>query len=78
MVNRATSMKQEEKKLKIFTLDPDRMYLSYFAPWTSVSLDHPSTFETLAMDPDVKRSVMDDLDQFVQRRDFYKRVGKAW
>ncbi|XP_006290890.2 LOW QUALITY PROTEIN: protein HYPER-SENSITIVITY-RELATED 4 [Capsella rubella] len=78
MVKRATLMKQEKKTLKIFTLSPENMYGNYSDAWTSVTLDHPSTFKTLAMDSDVKRNVMDDLDQFVQRRDYYKRVGKAW
>ncbi|KAL1219587.1 Protein HYPER-SENSITIVITY-RELATED 4 [Cardamine amara subsp. amara] len=78
MVARAKFIKQEKKTLKIFTLDPDNMYGTYSDAWTSVTLDHPSTFKTLAMDSDVKRNVIEDLDQFVQRRDFYKRVGKAW
>ncbi|KAG7565226.1 P-loop containing nucleoside triphosphate hydrolase [Arabidopsis suecica] len=78
MVKRARLVKQEKKTLKIFTLDTENMYGNYSDAWTSVTLDHPSTFKTLAMDSDVKRSVMEDLDKFVKRRDFYKRVGKAW
>ncbi|KAF8050669.1 hypothetical protein N665_1909s0004 [Sinapis alba] len=75
MVKRSTSMKLEKKKLKLFTLDS-----SYWSSdkWTSVTLAHPSTFKTLAMDSDVKRSVMEDLDKFVKRSEYYKRVGKAW
>ncbi|MCD9640869.1 hypothetical protein HAX54_026579 [Datura stramonium] len=46
--------------------------------WQSVNLDHPSTFDTLAMDPQVKQKLMDDLERFVRRRDYYRRVGKAW
>ncbi|KAF3490102.1 hypothetical protein F2Q69_00056610 [Brassica cretica] len=56
----------------------ENMYGTYSDAWTSVILDHPSKFKTLAMDSDAKRNVMEDLDQFVQRREFYKRVGKAW
>ncbi|CAH8388761.1 unnamed protein product [Eruca vesicaria subsp. sativa] len=78
MVRRATLVKQEKKTLKIFTLDPENMYGTYSDAWTSVILDHPSTFKTLGRDSNAKRSVMEDLDQFVQRRDFYKKVGKAW
>ena len=44
----------------------------------SVDLDHPSTFDTLAMDPKMKQAIIDDLDLFLMRRDFYKKVGKAW
>ncbi|KAJ0232667.1 AAA-type ATPase [Hirschfeldia incana] len=76
MVKRCTSMKLEKKKLKLFTLDSTYSWSSN--KWTSVSLAHPSTFKTLAMDSDVKRSVMEDLDKFVKRSEYYKRVGKAW
>lgn len=71
VVEQAVSLKQKIKTLKIFTLD------SYSA-WTSVTLDHPSTFRTLAMDPEVKENLVEDLDCFVQRKSFYGRVGKAW
>lgn len=46
--------------------------------WGCVNLDHPVTFEKLAMDPTLKRAVIDDLDRFVRRKDYYKKVGKAW
>lgn len=45
---------------------------------SSVKLNHPSTFETMAMDPTIKKDLIDDLDRFLKRRDFYQRVGKAW
>ncbi|XP_023741085.1 AAA-ATPase At3g50940 [Lactuca sativa] len=44
----------------------------------SVKLDHPSTFDTLAMDPTMKKTIMEDLDLFLRRKDFYRKVGKAW
>ncbi|KAI3961579.1 hypothetical protein MKW92_032773 [Papaver armeniacum] len=43
-----------------------------------VNLQHPSTFQTLALDPELKKDIIDDLDRFVRRRDFYTKVGKAW
>ncbi|CAH2051356.1 unnamed protein product [Thlaspi arvense] len=46
--------------------------------WGCISLDHPSTFDTLAMDPGAKKKIIDDLERFLKRREFYKRVGKAW
>ncbi|KAK4401516.1 protein HYPER-SENSITIVITY-RELATED 4 [Sesamum angolense] len=30
------------------------------------------------MDDKLKKMIMDDLDMFVRRRDFYRKVGKAW
>ncbi|XP_058203165.1 AAA-ATPase At2g18193-like [Rhododendron vialii] len=46
--------------------------------WGSINLDHPATFETLAMDPELKKTIIDDLERFLKRKDFYKKVGKAW
>ncbi|KAI3894973.1 hypothetical protein MKX03_027993 [Papaver bracteatum] len=43
-----------------------------------VNLQHPSTFQTLAMDPELKKDIIDDLDKFVKGRDYYTKVGKAW
>ncbi|KAL1199702.1 AAA-ATPase [Cardamine amara subsp. amara] len=73
VVKQAALMKQKNKTLKIFTLD------SYNSvEWTSVTLDHPSTFRTLAMDPEAKKNLEEDLDRFLQRKSYYGRVGKAW
>ncbi|KAK1577291.1 hypothetical protein Q3G72_020463 [Acer saccharum] len=45
-------------------------------PWGSTKLDHPATFDKIAMDPSIKQALIDDLNRFVRRRDFYRRVGK--
>ncbi|KAK9914064.1 hypothetical protein M0R45_037862 [Rubus argutus] len=70
---RAKDIKSGEKVLKIFTRSQHSHKF-----WESTILDHPSTFETLAMEPAEKKAIMDDLDLFVQRKEFYKKVGKAW
>ncbi|KAK9078876.1 hypothetical protein SSX86_002934 [Deinandra increscens subsp. villosa] len=47
-------------------------------PWESVPFKHPSTFETLAMDPEKKAEIMSDLRDFADGQAFYKRTGRAW
>ncbi|KAF8114021.1 hypothetical protein N665_0043s0090 [Sinapis alba] len=47
-------------------------------PWESVPFKHPSTFETLAMDPVKKREIMEDLKDFAECKSFYKQTGRAW
>uniref|UniRef100_A0A251SGM3 Putative ATPase, AAA-type, core n=1 Tax=Helianthus annuus TaxID=4232 RepID=A0A251SGM3_HELAN len=71
ILNDAKTRKREDKTVKIFTTQ-------YETEWTSVNLDHPAKFATLAMDIDVKERVMKDLDRFVERREYYRKVGKAW
>jgi len=46
--------------------------------WKSVKFKHPFTFDALALDPEMKRAVIDDLDRFLRRKEFYKNVGRAW
>ncbi|KAF8077242.1 hypothetical protein N665_1054s0019 [Sinapis alba] len=47
-------------------------------PWESVPFKHPSTFETLAMDPVKKRQIMEDLKDFAECESFYRKTGRAW
>ncbi|KAK8501253.1 hypothetical protein V6N13_026955 [Hibiscus sabdariffa] len=47
-------------------------------PWESVPFKHPSTFDTLAMDPVKKQEIMDDLKDFANGQSFYQKTGRAW
>ncbi|KAL9245887.1 hypothetical protein vseg_019486 [Gypsophila vaccaria] len=70
------SLKDENRNLKLCTLGSRFSCGNVY--WDTINLEHPSTFDTLAMDPDEKYAIISDLDRFVRRRDFYKRVGRAW
>ncbi|EER98146.1 hypothetical protein SORBI_3002G067500 [Sorghum bicolor] len=61
------------RRRKLFTNSGDR-----YGNWRHVVFEHPSTFDTLAMDPAKKREIMDDLDAFRNGKDYYARIGKAW
>ncbi|KAE8732401.1 putative r2r3-myb transcription factor [Hibiscus syriacus] len=47
-------------------------------PWESVPFKHPSTFDTLAMDPLKKQEIMNDLMDFANDQSFYQKTGRAW
>ncbi|XP_052200343.1 AAA-ATPase At5g57480-like [Diospyros lotus] len=51
---------------------------SHARPWESVPFKHPSTFETLAMDPAKKQEIMADLKDFSHGQSFYQTTGRAW
>ncbi|CAN6326976.1 unnamed protein product [Urochloa humidicola] len=70
IVDTAKAMKDQHRNLK--------MHMIEYEAWTAVDLRHPSTFDTLAMDKKQKQSVMDDLERFVKRKDYYRRIGRAW
>ena len=71
--------KKKEKVVKIYTCkekvrgqtiyreqDRDRN-----VHWSYVNLEHPATFEKLAMNPEQKEMLKDDLDRFLGGKDFY-------
>ncbi|PIA56097.1 hypothetical protein AQUCO_00700448v1 [Aquilegia coerulea] len=77
VLQRSKAITEENRMLKLYSLgiyggDEDS------GVWGSINLEHPSTFDTLAMDIDLKKEILEDLDRFVKRREFYKRVGKPW
>jgi mitochondrial chaperone BCS1 len=59
------------KTLKLYTNNEDEM-------WSPVKLRHPATFDAVAMDDKKKNALINDLSRFVQRKEYYKRIGKAW
>ncbi|XP_030447108.2 AAA-ATPase At3g50940-like [Syzygium oleosum] len=73
ILSKEKEIKEGRKMVKLHTVD-------YNGPdyWGSINLNHPANFDTMAMDPEMKAALMEDLDQFVARREYYKRVGRAW
>ncbi|CAL5086417.1 unnamed protein product [Urochloa decumbens] len=55
-----------------------RIFMNEGRSWHGINHQHPATFDTLAMDPALKDAVIADLDRFLKRRDYYRRIGKAW
>eukprot|EP00261_Vitis_vinifera_P037989 XP_019079232.1 PREDICTED: AAA-ATPase At3g28580-like [Vitis vinifera] len=55
-----------------------KLYTNSWSMWSHVVFDHPATFQTLAMEADKKREVIEDLVSFSKAEDFYARIGKAW
>ncbi|RWR82439.1 protein HYPER-SENSITIVITY-RELATED 4-like protein [Cinnamomum micranthum f. kanehirae] len=76
VLSEAKVIKEELKTLKLHTLQ--HMHMNPAGMWMSVNLMHPATFETLAMDPELKRAIMEDLKRFVERRESYRTAGRAW
>ncbi|XP_062076794.1 AAA-ATPase At3g50940-like [Humulus lupulus] len=78
ILEESKKMKEELKTLKLFSLQNGMMRMRGMDMWEDVNFDHPSTFKTLAMDSDIKKKIMTDLERFVERKDYYRKVGKAW
>ncbi|KAK1305360.1 hypothetical protein QJS10_CPB11g00647 [Acorus calamus] len=55
-----------------------RLFTALDGRWRSVPFTHPSTIETVAMDPDLKTRVKSDLESFLKSRQYYHRLGRVW
>ncbi|XP_047170794.1 AAA-ATPase ASD, mitochondrial-like isoform X1 [Vigna umbellata] len=55
-----------------------KLYTNSGSYWSHVMFEHPATFQTLAMDPEEKEMIIDDLITFSKSGGFYARIGRAW
>ncbi|KAF9670159.1 hypothetical protein SADUNF_Sadunf13G0039600 [Salix dunnii] len=55
-----------------------KLYTNSGSYWRHVVFEHPASFETIAMEADKKKEIMDDLITFSQAEEFYARIGRAW
>ncbi|WJX15770.1 hypothetical protein P8452_05875 [Trifolium repens] len=68
---------KEGKALKVKNRQR-KLYTNSGSYWSHVVFEHPSTFETLAMDLEKKKMIIDDLVTFSKAGEFYARIGRAW
>ena len=67
------------RQRKLYTNSPGYKWPSYKQTmWSHIVFEHPATFDTMAMDPEKKQEIIEDLDTFSKSKDFYARIGKAW
>jgi len=71
----AAEFKKVSRGRTIYTNNGDARYGD---GWTGVPFKHPSTFDSLALDPTTKKEVIKDLDCFRQGKEFHNRVGRPW
>uniref|UniRef100_M1C264 ATP binding protein n=2 Tax=Solanum tuberosum TaxID=4113 RepID=M1C264_SOLTU len=77
IMEEAILQKHKNKTIKIHTVGYGKMFCLHNM-WKSVNFDHPATFETIAMESDQKDMILKDLEKFMTRKEYYRKVGKAW
>ncbi|XP_068652779.1 AAA-ATPase At5g57480-like [Aristolochia californica] len=75
---KATEIRRQNQDRFLYTNSRGGSLDSRGHPWESVPFKHPSTFETLAMDPTKKKEIVDDLKAFAEGESFYQKTGRAW
>ncbi|KAK2994142.1 hypothetical protein RJ640_020947 [Escallonia rubra] len=73
ILQKASAIKRERKAVRLHTVDYNGT--DY---WSSVPMNHPATFDTMAMEPENKRELIEDLERFISRKEYYRAVGRAW
>ncbi|VFQ62151.1 unnamed protein product [Cuscuta campestris] len=69
-----------ERKLKLYSNNKSEEWSGWKsgAKWSHVIFKHPSTFDTLAMEPSRKQEIVDELLNFKDSKEYYAKIGKAW
>ncbi|KAK9084535.1 hypothetical protein Syun_031551 [Stephania yunnanensis] len=78
IMDTATEIRRKNKDRLLYTNSRGGSIDSRGHPWESVPFKHPSTFDTLAMDPAKKAEIIKDLGDFADGQSFYQKTGRAW
>ncbi|KAH0918047.1 hypothetical protein HID58_025707 [Brassica napus] len=70
VVEEGTLLHTKNKKMKLFSNEQ--------SIWRINDFEHPASFQTFAMDPEKKQEIIDDLIAFINGKEYYKKIGKAW
>lgn len=54
------------------------IYINNYRGWEEVPFNHPSTFDTLALEANLADRIKADLEAFSQGKEFYHRIGRVW
>ncbi|KAJ9672441.1 hypothetical protein PVL29_025879 [Vitis rotundifolia] len=52
-----------------------KLYTNKEGEWNWVAFEHPATFKTLALEPEKKAEIMEDLIAFSENEEYYRRIG---
>ncbi|KAF2534564.1 hypothetical protein F2Q70_00030736 [Brassica cretica] len=70
VVEEGTLLHTKNKKMKLLSNEQ--------SIWRINDFEHPASFQTFAMDPEKKQEIIDDLIAFINGKEYYKKIGKAW
>ncbi|KAJ0100092.1 hypothetical protein Patl1_22073 [Pistacia atlantica] len=64
---------------KLFSNNPSKNWYGWRQrKWSHVPFEHPSTFDSLAMETKKKEQIKKDLKKYSEGKEYYAKIGKAW
>ncbi|XP_045812322.1 AAA-ATPase At3g28580-like [Trifolium pratense] len=76
VLEQGKAITMKNRRLKLYTNNPSDEW--WDTKWSHTSFEHPAKFETLAMEPEKKEEIIQDLVKFKKGKEYYAKVGKAW
>ncbi|PWA67981.1 AAA+ ATPase domain-containing protein [Artemisia annua] len=79
VIEEGKAIAKNTRRQKLYTnCGSENYYEETRSMWCDILFEHPSTFDTLAMDPRKKNKILNDLMMFKGSKDYYKKAGKTW
>uniref|UniRef100_A0A2N9G6E0 AAA+ ATPase domain-containing protein n=1 Tax=Fagus sylvatica TaxID=28930 RepID=A0A2N9G6E0_FAGSY len=79
VVKEGKEIRIRNRQRKLYTNSPAYKWPSFKQTmWSHIVFEHPASFQTMAMEPDKKEEIIEDLLTFSKSKDYYAKIGKAW
>ncbi|GMN45788.1 hypothetical protein TIFTF001_014965 [Ficus carica] len=78
VMKKGKDIRARNRQRKLFTNIPGSYNKMSSGMWSHIVFEHPASFETMALDPEKKEEIVEDLLAFSRNKEFYQRAGKAW
>ncbi|KAK4795486.1 hypothetical protein SAY86_027812 [Trapa natans] len=78
VIRKGNEIRSRNRRMKLYTNSAGDRSISKRAMWSQIVFEHPATFETMALESDKKKDIIEDLETFSKSKEFYSRTGKAW
>ncbi|CAO2838574.1 unnamed protein product [Amaranthus hypochondriacus] len=70
-------IEHKKKDLRVF-LNRSSCDDGFNQRWRSFPFVHPSSFDSIVLDNDVKSKVKNDLELFLKSKQYYNKIGRVW
>ncbi|XP_057983071.1 AAA-ATPase ASD, mitochondrial-like [Malania oleifera] len=79
VIDQGKAITVENRQRKLYTNNRSENWYGYKrSVWSHAPFEHPSRFDTLAMEPNKKEMIIKDLMTFSKSKEYYLKIGKAW
>ncbi|GKU97053.1 hypothetical protein SLEP1_g10236 [Rubroshorea leprosula] len=79
VVEEGKAIAERNRKKRLYSNNPSEAGGRFSSnKWSNVAFEHPATFDTLAMEPEKKEKIKNELVKFRKGKEYYAKIGKAW